>query len=274
MKPNFPPLKLVHVGRKTAVAVVASALYLGLFVATAAAQSTSTPVAKPAAKTAPKAAVPAAAPPATSPAAPDADKGLAKSSGSSRQPILTRDELRACFAQEESIRKLIEAMEADRNKLNQEKAVIATDQQGLQAERAPLNELRKQTEEFAARLKVYSARVDSWNQRVAVLNEDKKGGAQADKARADLNKEREDLGKDSVLLEAEKSRINSANEEAVRTFNGKAAGLDARVASWNERNAKWNETSLAAETERKVWVTACSDRRYREEDETAIKAGK
>ena len=60
----------------------------------------------------------------------------------------------------------------------------------------------------------------------------------------------------------------------MRTFNGKAAALDARVSSWNERNAKWNEMSVAMESERKAWVTSCSDRRYREEDETAIKAGK
>jgi hypothetical protein len=50
--------------------------------------------------------------------------------------------------------------------------------------------------------------------------------------------------------------------------------VDARIAAWNERNGQWNDTSNALEAERKGWVTACADRRYREDDENAIRRGK
>ena len=54
----------------------------------------------------------------------------------------------------------------------------------------------------------------------------------------------------------------------------KATALDARVTAWNQNNEQWNADSRALETERSTWVSACSDRRYREEDETAIRQGK
>ena len=90
----------------------------------------------------------------------------------------------------------------------------------------------------------------------------------------DLNKEREDIGKESAAFEAEKAKITAASEEAVRTYNAKATATDARVSHWNERNAKWNDSSVALEAERKTWVGNCADRRYREDDEKAIRDGR
>ena len=60
----------------------------------------------------------------------------------------------------------------------------------------------------------------------------------------------------------------------MRAYNAKAQALDARVQAWNARNSAWNEVTTALDTERKAWVTACADRRYREDDETAIRQGK
>jgi hypothetical protein len=46
------------------------------------------------------------------------------------------------------------------------------------------------------------------------------------------------------------------------------------VQEWNTRNQAWNEAGARLEGERKDWVTGCADRRYREDDEIAIKAGR
>ena len=59
----------------------------------------------------------------------------------------------------------------------------------------------------------------------------------------------------------------------MRGYNAKASALDARVSDWNARNNAWNDTSLALEAERKGWVRDCADRRYREDDESAIRRG-
>ncbi|MBK6472251.1 MAG: hypothetical protein IPF94_16520 [Betaproteobacteria bacterium] len=43
---------------------------------------------------------------------------------------------------------------------------------------------------------------------------------------------------------------------------------------WNQRNAQVNETARKLEDERSLWLSECSNRRYREDDEKAIRAGK
>jgi hypothetical protein len=66
--------------------------------------------------------------------------------------------------------------------------------------------------------------------------------------------------------------VNS-NQEAVASYNARAAALDSRIKDWNERNARANEASSALQNERENWVSSCADRRYREDDELAIKRG-
>ena len=69
-------------------------------------------------------------------------------------------------------------------------------------------------------------------------------------------------------------QLAATTESVVGAYNAKARVLDARVTAWNERNAAWNDTTAKLETERKAWVSSCADRRYREDDETAIRQGK
>lgn len=64
------------------------------------------------------------------------------------------------------------------------------------------------------------------------------------------------------------------HQQAVADYNARIGAVDARVSEWNVRNAQLNDKAKALEDERAGWVTSCADRRYREEDENAIKAGK
>lgn len=228
-----------------------------------AAHAQSTAPAKPAPAKGPSIVMPTAPPPKTA--------SLGK--GTSGGPLLTREELRVCLAQEPSIRTRLADIEANRAKLDAEKATIAADQQTLRAERAPIDELKTQADALAARIKAYSARVESWNQRSADPAAAKRG-SDGDRLRETLNKEREELGKDGAALEADKAKLNSTSQETVAAYNAKAQALDARVAAWNERNAKANEAGAALETERKAWVTSCADKRYNEDDEIAIRKSK
>ena len=231
------------------------------------------PAAKPAGtpSTTPAAAVPAR------PAAADG-KTLSLSGGSGTVavsgPVLTRDELRACLKQEESIRPRLATQDAGRDPIDQEKQAITADQQTLRAERAPLDELKQKAEQFTVRTKDFGTRVQSWNERVEAHNASKTTGAAYDRNQAQLNKEREEIAKERTDLEAERLRLTALNEELVRVYNVKALAVDARVAAWNARNSAWNETTAALDAQRKAWVSSCADRRYREDDETAIRQGK
>ena len=82
------------------------------------------------------------------------------------------------------------------------------------------------------------------------------------------------MEKERAALEAERERVSAANRQAVDDYNARVATLDARAKSWNERNAQLSDRASKLEDARLDWVTNCADRRYREEDEIAIKAGK
>lgn len=228
------------------------------------------PAAKPAAR--PAAAVPAAA------KAPE-DKTLALGGGSAAGkggPLMTRDELRVCLKDEETVRTRMADHDALRAPLDQEKKDITTAQADLRQEREPIDALKVRADAFAAKIKDYSARVQSWNDRMKLHNEDPKpSGAAFEGKKLALNKEREDIEKERVALEAERAAITAvASGDSVRAYNAKAVALDARVTSWNERNNKWNDAIAALDVDRKAWLAACADRRYREDDEIAIRRGK
>jgi chromosome segregation ATPase len=240
-----------------------------LTVASFAAQAQTPTPAKPVAKAAAK---PAAAPAKAASAADD--KTLSLGGKSSSGPILTRDELRTCLSQEEVIRKRLEAHTALRAPLDQEKTELAAAQQKLRTERAPLEDMKKQADELSQRMKDYGARVNGWNERVAAFNASNPSGAKGDRERNALNKEREDLAVLQKSLETEKTEFAAKSEATVKDYNAKAAAVDMQVTGWNQRNEKWNQDARALEADRSEWVIGCADRRYREDDEIAIKRGK
>ena len=86
--------------------------------------------------------------------------------------------------------------------------------------------------------------------------------------------EREQLDVERKTLDAERETVVAENQAAVNTYNARVGNLDARVQDWNQRNAQWNEASKALEIERQDWVDQCGNRRYREDDEKAIRAGR
>ena len=236
--------------------------------------------AKPAAKPAIK---PAAAPaPAAAAAAAAADKTLgsggaatAEAPGAPRKPILTRDELRACFADEAGIRDRLAKIEAERAPLETGKQAIAAEQTTFREERTALDKRQRDaTEALNIKFRAFAAKVETSNARVLALNESKRTGAAAERERGEQIAERVTMEKERESLEAEKTRVIAELQAAVDSFNGSAGTLDKRIVDWNQRNAKTNDQAGTVEAERKDWLTNCSNRRYREDDETAIKAGK
>lgn len=242
------------------------ALVLALGLAAGAAHAQTTP-AKPAAK-------PAAAP---AKAADGNTLRIGGGEGSAARPggpILTRDELRACLKDEESIRTRLEEHDKSRAPIDAEKSAIATEQAALRADRTQIDEATKKGEEFKTRQAAYGAKVNDWNARVQAHNENTARNTAYEQNSQRLTREKADLEKERADLVAEIERWNAQIKPIVEAYNTKAKALDARVAAWNERNAKWNENGTMLEGERKTWVAACADRRYREDDEKAIKAGK
>lgn len=216
----------------------------------------------------------AAAAAAQTPAPKAADgKTLSGASASGTSKLLTRDELRACLAQQKTINTRQADHAGQRAQLTQEKAGITAEQQALKAERDAVQRQRGAADDLADRMKAFGAKAAVWTKRAADFAEGKRSDPAADKERAELDAERLVLQKERELLEGERNALMAAVNEAVNKFNLRATTLDKTVDDWNARSAQLDKVGQAFDDDRQTWVADCGDRRYREDDEAAIRRG-
>ncbi len=86
-------------------------------------------------------------------------------------------------------------------------------------------------------------------------------------------------------LKAESTKVDQTNAEAVaaynqkmtdavNNYNQKRGAVDSKTEAWNGRNAAAKEREKAFTETQDKWKASCSNRRYREDDEKAVRAGK
>jgi chromosome segregation ATPase len=187
--------------------------------------------------------------------------------------LLTRDELRACFKRRDDLSARLADVEAQRKALDAERDAITQDRTALTGERDAVKQKTDAVAAFEPRMVAFKQKVDDWQARVTAFNDSGRVGVMADRQRADLQREQAALNATQKELEAERVAVTTAAQEAISTFNTKVAAVETRSTDWNARNGKLNEVTQTVSDDRQAWVTECSNRRYREDDETAIKRG-
>lgn len=106
-----------------------------------------------------------------------------------------------------------------------------------------------------------------------------------DGEKADVAKQREVLDQRMKAVAAERETVDKSDEAAVKAYNDKAnetiayvntrnTEIDAQANALNGRSRAFNERVLAHQQATKDKDTACASRRFREDDEKAIRAGK
>jgi hypothetical protein len=95
-----------------------------------------------------------------------------------------------------------------------------------------------------------------------------------DRERSKLDAERADLVKEGATLKEVFDALDRTSQEAVDDYNAKAKLRDAGVDAWNVRNGAAKERDKAFEETHSGWRKNCNERRYREEDEAALRKGK
>ncbi len=193
--------------------------------------------------------------------------------GSGSGPVMTRDELRACLKQKDELARRTSAFDAQRKVLDAEKASIVTETDALKATRGTIDQTRGSVEAINARQKVLGDKVDDWNERFKSFTEDGKTGPLADRTRRNLMREKDELAKEAAELEAARGGAK-LDPEAAKRYNERAAQIEKQVADWNRRQAAAAKESESLVQERDLWASECGNRRFREDDETAIKQGK
>jgi chromosome segregation ATPase len=106
-----------------------------------------------------------------------------------------------------------------------------------------------------------------------------------DGEQGDIKVAREALGKDVDAVAADKDKVDRTDEAAVKAYNArvettlavynaKKPELDARIDGWNARNKALEGRASQHEGAQQSWKDNCGSRRYREDDEKALRAGK
>ncbi|MEF7612699.1 hypothetical protein V4F39_02175 [Aquincola sp. MAHUQ-54] len=182
-------------------------------------------------------------------------------------PLLTRDQLRACMDRESRV-------EGGRADLAQRKAALDAQRAGIVELADELRGLKAEADAQQAavarrneRMRALAGRIESFNERA--------GRPPADAAaREALLAEQAALKTESQALEADGPALKAAYEAAVEALNAKAQVHDERAGAWNGLQARLAADSRGLEEARQAWLRECADRRFREDDEKAIKAGR
>lgn len=170
--------------------------------------------------------------------------------------IMTIAELRACMKLEQA-NKLMAA------EILQEQAAFTRDQDAIKAEQAEVNQANADARGRSASIVVER---DELATLVSAL-ETKGQSAKTDAEKADYEAERTKLVERDRLLQRNIASFNAAQTAQLERINA----LNARIAPINERNKSINDRVEPHQKQMTAWRDQCGNRRFREEDEIAIK---
>ncbi|MBK1713897.1 hypothetical protein [Rubrivivax gelatinosus] len=192
-------------------------------------------------------------------------------SGGSGGPILTRQELKDCLARQDTVAKASAALVAERSELETMRMQIAAEQDALKSERSKVEGSKEAVASLNQRYRELGERVEQWNERTKSSEERK--GAAGERERRQLERERQEIQKTQAALDAERAQLAVGNEQAVNSFNDRAAAVDSKVKDWNKRNDDVFQRAEKVNADRDLWAGECANRRYREDDEILLKKG-
>jgi hypothetical protein len=196
--------------------------------------------------------------------------------GSGAGPVMTRDELRACLKNQAELKQRVADYEAQKLAADKEKAEILAENQKLVAEKGQLSSAAGKVKDENARNAELAKRVEDWNTRWAEFEKANKAGPMADRERKRLLDEQKALAReqDAAKAAAAGGGAGGAETSAAQQFNAKAEAVQARTVAYNKRNDQLVKAGEDLAQERDLWAGECGNRRFREEDEIAIKQGK
>jgi chromosome segregation ATPase len=185
--------------------------------------------------------------------------------------LMTREELRACMKRQEDIK-------AKSAALDQAKAAMAQEKQGVASANDELKALRdeagKQSDIFKqtdAAVREHSVRVEQWN--IDMKEAEDSPMRSAERRKKELQNERAGLTTRNNELLAQRDAQFKRYEAAVEQFNARSKALEANIKDWNQRNQNLVDDADKVLEMHDNYSADCGGRRFREEDETAIKSG-
>jgi cell division protein FtsB len=89
-----------------------------------------------------------------------------------------------------------------------------------------------------------------------------------------LKRDLDALNTESAQLKTERETLDLTSADGVAAYNARVEARNGRIDAWDARNADLRKEADALNTEQSLWDLECGNRRYREEDEIALRKGK
>lgn len=204
-------------------------------------------------------------------ALPSTDDGKRRGKG---DRVMTKDELRACMTLKSDNERNTVDIDRRRVALDKERAELANAPDSSAAIRAAVDEKLKAVQQADAAYGENAKAIQDWNARMTDFEARAKDMRNADRRRQVLKQEQLALKASEEKLLAERNAKVALYEASVKEANDKIAQGGDRNSDWNKRNDKLTGEEQDLLDSRRKWSSECGDRRFREDDETAIKAGK
>lgn len=185
--------------------------------------------------------------------------------------VQTREELRACLKLKDTLATSTADWQKRKDAHEATRGEIRALTEKLKADKAEVDTAMEAFKLADAELAEHTKLIDRWNEEVKEVDASKMKSAERRKAA---------LQKERVGLEAKNKELEAARAEKVKTYDAAVASYNAKVAESQATVKAWNDKNEALEKEgdkltdlRLDYGDKCANRRFREEDEEAIRKG-
>lgn len=189
-------------------------------------------------------------------------------------PMLTREELRACMKEQATLAQRRAAYEAKTAQLKADKDALMGESQAVTGDLTQARQGAAQVDQINARAAEIAKKIEDWNVRWKEFEAANRSGPTGERMRKQLVEEQRALAKENADLDAARKGLGSTTTASASQANARSEALNARITAWNQRNAALVKEGEDLTQERDLWASECGNRRYREDDEIAIKQGK
>lgn len=196
---------------------------------------------------------------------------LAQAPAKKGDKIMTKDELRACMTLDNDNEMRTDAIEKRHDALSKERDQLEKAPDDTAPLRAEVDKLLEEVKLADAKVGENAKLIEDWNSRMAEFTKKSKEMRNAARREQVLKQERIKLESANEPLVADRAAKVAAYEKAVETLNQRAGQRSSGSAEWNKRYDALRAEEAELNKSKDKWTSECSNRRFRENDEMAIK---
>lgn len=185
--------------------------------------------------------------------------------------IMSKDELRACMTLDQSNETRTDEIEKRHEALSKERDALENKQDDTEPQRAEVDRLLEEVKLADAKVAENAALIEDWNGRMAEFAKKAKEMRNAARREQVLKQERIKLESANEPLVADRAAKVAAYEKAVESLNQRITQRSSGSVEWNKRYEALRAEEAELNKSKDKWTSECSNRRFRENDEMAIK---